>query len=116
MHKLRFHSTRTAKANLSTTRLEIYAVRTRLNLFEFAVRRQPYLNVIRLGGRESQIARHMLNDPVMQIEFLQNRLSIACQTFKFIGRLFGGCQFYQFNFLKLMLPINAARVAPITSG
>src|SRR5258705_3923074 len=58
----------------------------------------------------------MFNCPIVQTKFLQNRLSITRQTFQLIERLFGRCQFYQLNFLKLMLPVDAACVPPIATG
>ena len=53
---------------------------------------------------------------IVQAEFLQNRLCVARQTFEFVHRLFRRRQFYQFNFFKLMLPVDAARVATVAAG
>ena len=57
-----------AVLDVRTTRLEVRAVRARGDLLVAVVRRQPHLEVIRLGGGEPDVARAQADHAVRQAQ------------------------------------------------
>ena len=100
-----------AIADVSTTCLEVPAVRARGNFLVRVVARQPNLQVIGLAAGESNVARAKADHAVRQLELLKNVLGVVNHGFQIVLRFLGLGEFHHFHLAELVHANNAARVA-----
>src|SRR5581483_5044519 len=116
MHELGFSFAIGAEPNVSAPRLESFEIRTRRNLAEQLLPRQPDFNVVRLGGRETHVSRTQHDDPIVQSEPLQYRFSVVRELLVLFVGFVRARELHQLHFLKLVLADDATHVLAVGTG
>jgi hypothetical protein len=101
------------KSNASPPGLEIFKIAARRYLPVKLLSRQPYLQVIRLGCRETKISGAKGNHSVRKLQPFQYFFSIFGELFKFIIRILRLTKLDQLNLIELMLADQASCILAI---
>ena len=78
--------------------------------------REPHFDVVRLRRGEAHVSRAQLHDAIVQTELLKDQFGIGNQRFEFRVTFFRPRELEHFDFLKLVLALQAARIFPGGSG
>ncbi|CAM2158458.1 hypothetical protein PT2222_40321 [Paraburkholderia tropica] len=115
VHEFRL-ALRVAIARLHAARLERFRVRAARNFAIRVLRRQPDFEVVRLGRRETHVARAQRDHAIRQAKLLQDGFRVHDHLLQRVIRRFRRDDLDHFDLVELMLTDHAARVAAIRAG
>src|SRR5208283_1616769 len=116
VHQFRLLAAFRAIADVRPSRLEVRKVRAGRDLAKQSLSRQPDLDVVGLGRRETQVCGTQCNRAVVQPQPLQHLLGIARELLVFFPRLLWLGELHELDFLKLVLANDASHILAVRTG
>ena len=81
----------------------------------FSMLRTPHLDVIALRGAEAEITDAALDDPIWQLQALQDLFGVRHHRLELVVRLLRRRELYQLDLVELVLAVDALHVLAVRS-